>query len=287
MAFPANLTNAIDGVTDVLAAHLNDLEQKVGIDGSLVTTSLDYLLKNSASIDPGHVHTFLHGGITLDKIENLEANSIIGNSTASPATPQALTVSQVKTLLAIAQADVIGLTASSSPSFAALNVSGATNALSFTATAPNGFLGTAQANTYTGFILSNDVPGHSAYFLCGGSTRTGTTLGVNNADATLFYTNHQPFALGTNDNFPVYIGTNATIKVTVLGSGNVGIGTMVPNTAALLQLSSTTKGFLPPVMTTTQKNAISSPPAGLVVYDSTLNKLCVYTGSVWETITSV
>ena len=55
--------------------------------------------------------------------------------------------------------------------------------------------------------------------------------------------------------------------------------------SALLQVNSTTKGFLPPRMTTTQKNAISSPAAGLVVYDTTLAKLCVYT-TAWETITS-
>jgi len=58
------------------------------------------------------------------------------------------------------------------------------------------------------------------------------------------------------------------------------------NTTAKLQIDSTTKGFLPPRMTTTQKNAISSPAAGLVVYDTTLNKLCVFT-TAWETITSV
>ncbi len=38
---------------------------------------------------------------------------------------------------------------------------------------------------------------------------------------------------------------------------------------------------------TTQKNAISSPAEGLIVYDLTLHKLCVYTGSAWETITSL
>lgn len=56
---------------------------------------------------------------------------------------------------------------------------------------------------------------------------------------------------------------------------------------ALLELSSTSKGFLPPRMTTTQKNNISSPATGLMVYDTTLNKVCVYTGSAWETMTSV
>ena len=57
--------------------------------------------------------------------------------------------------------------------------------------------------------------------------------------------------------------------------------------SAQLQIDSTTKGFLPPRMTTTQKNAIATPVAGLIVYDSTLNKLCVRTASAWETITSL
>jgi hypothetical protein len=72
-------------------------------------------------------------------------------------------------------------------------------------------------------------------------------------------------------------------------SGNWAIenGTATSDiTTAILQVNSTTKGFLPPRMTTTQKNAIASPASGLIVYDTTLNKLCVYT-TTWETITSV
>ena len=76
--------------------------------------------------------------------------------------------------------------------------------------------------------------------------------------------------------------------VSVRGStGNMGIGTQTPVTSALLDLTSTTKGFLPPRMTTTQKNAISTPAEGLIIYDLTLHKLCIYTGSAWETITSL
>jgi hypothetical protein len=56
--------------------------------------------------------------------------------------------------------------------------------------------------------------------------------------------------------------------------------------SAILQADSTTQGFLPPRMTTTQKNAITSPANGLVIFDTTLNKLCVYT-TVWETVTSL
>ena len=70
-------------------------------------------------------------------------------------------------------------------------------------------------------------------------------------------------------------------------SGNVGIGTSSPNASAILDAQSTTKGVRMPNMTTTQKNAISSPAAGLMVFDTTLAKLCVYSGSAWQTITSI
>jgi hypothetical protein len=59
-------------------------------------------------------------------------------------------------------------------------------------------------------------------------------------------------------------------------------GNATPNASAHVQMDSTTQGFLPPRMTTTQKNAIASPAAGLVVYDSTTNKLCCYNGSTWN-----
>jgi hypothetical protein len=57
--------------------------------------------------------------------------------------------------------------------------------------------------------------------------------------------------------------------------------------SAVIQADSTTRGVLFPRMTTTQKNAIATPASGLVVYDTTLGKLCVRGAAAWETITSV
>jgi len=71
-----------------------------------------------------------------------------------------------------------------------------------------------------------------------------------------------------------------------ISNKSLGVGSNIVDNSAILHATSTTKGFLPPVMTTAQKNAISSPATGLIVYDTTLNKLCVYTGAAWETITS-
>ena len=54
--------------------------------------------------------------------------------------------------------------------------------------------------------------------------------------------------------------------------------------SALLELKSTWRGFLPPRMTTTQKNAIASPATLLIVWDTDLNKYQYYTGSAWADI---
>lgn len=53
-----------------------------------------------------------------------------------------------------------------------------------------------------------------------------------------------------------------------------------------VSLADTSLFSLLPKITTTQKDAIVSPSEGLIVYDTTLQKLCVYTGAAWETITS-
>lgn len=76
------------------------------------------------------------------------------------------------------------------------------------------------------------------------------------------------------------LGTALNQLVVVSGLGSN------PDASAIVDIQSTTKGFKPPVMTTTQKNAIATPIEGLVVYDATLHKLCVHTDSAWETITS-
>jgi hypothetical protein len=114
-----------------------------------------------------------------------------------------------------------------------------------------------------------------------GSIRSssGGIISTNTSSASdAFYT-----LLSSNIRFYVSAGGYCKTTSNIVTDTN---GTTSLNASAILQADSTTKGFLPPRMTTTQKNAISSPAAGLVVYDTTLNKLCVYT-TAWETITSI
>lgn len=72
--------------------------------------------------------------------------------------------------------------------------------------------------------------------------------------------------------------------VTITTKAQVGVGTATPETSAKLEVSSTTKGFLPPRMSHAQKNAITSPVAGLTVWctDCGLQgEMQVYNGLSW------
>ena len=65
---------------------------------------------------------------------------------------------------------------------------------------------------------------------------------------------------------------------------NVGIGTTTPAASAQLDVSSTSKGFLPPRMTTTDRDAIASPASGLIIYNNTTNSLEIRNSSAWVSL---
>ena len=64
---------------------------------------------------------------------------------------------------------------------------------------------------------------------------------------------------------------------------SVGINTdgSTANTTAILDVSSTTKGFLPPRMTTTERDLIASPATGLVLFNTTTNGLEIKSSTGW------
>lgn len=74
---------------------------------------------------------------------------------------------------------------------------------------------------------------------------------------------------------------NTGASFSVPGRTQVGSSINASN-SAVLQVESTTAGFLPPRMTTTERDAISSPAAGLVIYNTSTNKHQGYNGSTWN-----
>ncbi len=70
-------------------------------------------------------------------------------------------------------------------------------------------------------------------------------------------------------------------------TGSAGIGTTTPNAKSMLDIVSTTKGVLLPRMTNAQKNAILTPPQGLLIYQTDVTKgFYVYNGTAWSAITA-
>jgi len=175
-----------------------------------------------------------------------------------------------------------------------------------------GGTGASQYNVALGWqsLLNNTSGGGNIGI--GPASLLNVTTGVDNIGIGYYAGTSTASNVNANHNQTIFIGlntgwssggtalTNTTIighqvrtdlsNVFMLGKSTqtimIGQGTSV-GSGAILQIDSTTKGFLPPRMTTTQKNAIGTPAQGLMVFDTTLVKLCVYSGTAWETITSL
>ena len=69
-------------------------------------------------------------------------------------------------------------------------------------------------------------------------------------------------------------------------NNKLAIGTNSPNTSAILDVSSTNKGVLVPRMTASQKNAISSPTTGLLIFQTDAQTgFYYYNGGSWISLT--
>lgn len=127
----------------------------------------------------------------------------------------------------------------------------------------------------------NSANGQQILFYDGGTTSTRMGIDFIQSVGTMFYSGYSnPILFAINKDNTTTSVSNAEMKLSSSGRLIVGQGT--GNESAIVECISTTKGFLPPQMTTTEKNAISSPVAGLIVYDTTTNKLCCYNGTTWN-----
>jgi hypothetical protein len=120
-----------------------------------------------------------------------------------------------------------------------------------------------------GAIVSEDTASTGSFIRILADTSNGNLINYRTGTALRFATSNNDFS-----SFAEAARFNS--------SGSFGIGTGASiNASARLQVDSTTQGFLPPRMTTTQKLAIGTPAAGLMVYDTTLNQMSYYNGTTW------
>lgn len=131
---------------------------------------------------------------------------------------------------------------------------------------------TGRASPKEGRVHAEDATGTD---VSGASMRLEVGKGTGAATVSAFYVDTP--AIGST-------GTTAQTLVTRLRAGESGVGinrTTANASGAQLQVDSTTGGVLVPRMTGTQRDAISSPTDGTILYNSTTGKLQVRAGGAW------
>lgn len=153
-------------------------------------------------------------------------------------------------------------------------------------TTPAVALDVVGAITATGTITGNLFAGSGASLTSipeSGITNLVSDLALKAADSLVVHLAGTEIITGVKTfnaaGTAVTISNNASL-------GTLGIGTAAPVASALLEMVSTAKGFLGPRMTTTQRDAISTPATGLLVYNTTTNAYNVYNGTSWVAVGS-
>jgi uncharacterized protein (TIGR02145 family) len=137
---------------------------------------------------------------------------------------------------------------------------------------PDGNVGIGTLYSSHRLMVSNTVSNNVIRLT--GMESFGSGAKLNFGDVDFVYLSED-----VDDNLLIY----ANGRTSIMG-GKVGIGTTTPDNAAALDVSSTLRGFLPPRMSTLQRDAISSPPAGLMIFNTSSNSIEFYTGTEWFNI---
>ena len=228
------------------------------VTGTLATLAGSETLTNKTLTSPTITGTGAIAGIFT--------GNLTGNVTGNAST--AITATNVSGIVPIAN----GGTGATTLTTNNVLLGNGTSALQAVAPGENGNVLTSNGTTWTSAAASLPLSTGVTGTLPVANGGTGTTNGSITGTGAL------TFAAG---------GSNQNISITPSGTGSVGIGTSSPNTTAVLDVTSTTKGFLPPRMSTVERVAINNgrPAEGLVVYDLTLQKLFLFKGLEWVSMT--
>lgn len=142
----------------------------------------------------------------------------------------------------------------------------------------NGSSGSSGVNGSSGSSGTNGSSGSTGRNGSSGSSGNDGTSGSSGANGT-------GMVKGTS-NYIAYFDSPGSVDTSIMfqrGGTTIGVGTTSPSTSSILHLSSTSKGFLPPVMTTSDRDNINSPAEGLMVYVTDVEKgIYVFNGSTWQ-----
>ena len=160
-------------------------------------------------------------------------------------------------------------------------------ALTSTGAFPSFIASSTSASANAGYqSIINNGTGNSASFLAYGNAvgfGLGNNAGFGSSSSIVIFGNSGTSTGGTTTIKLRPGGFETSSDALVAYQNSVSIGTTnIPNSSAVLDVESTTKGFLPPRMTTAQRDLIATPAAGLVIYNTSTNTHQGYNGTTWN-----
>jgi len=115
-----------------------------------------------------------------------------------------------------------------------------------------------------------------------GATYLEFGTGTNYADILAYNRDASAYKTLTLRGSDITFSPSDVEKIRITNDGQLAIGTTTPDASALVQIDSTTQGFLVPRMSEAEINSISSPAEGLMVYNTDQKHMCMYDGSGWK-----
>jgi hypothetical protein len=125
-----------------------------------------------------------------------------------------------------------------------------------------------NAGTSASTISEWSVNGHSSF-----------VIAKNNGDGGV--------EIAQLDNNYIYFINNGINVMSIDTNQNVIVNGTTAEASAQLEVKSTTKGFLPPRMDDTERDNISSPAEGLMIYNTTQRTINFYDGTTWQRVAVV
>ena len=110
---------------------------------------------------------------------------------------------------------------------------------------------------------------------------SGIVSGINFAQTMTAVADYRAINIADNHANAKGIYQSGTSTTNIFAGGTTFGATSAPAATAAIDVTSTTKGILFSRMTTTQRDAMSSPPDGLVIFNTTTTKLQVRAGGAW------
>ena len=148
---------------------------------------------------------------------------------------------------------------------------------------PSGAVGIGTDNPSTKLEVVGDAKVNGDVTIPDDGLGALTLTGSWGTASVVWWSGANPLSFRSNKGYSIQ-DENGTPRLTIDTSGSVGIGTNAPAATALLDITSTTKGLLPPRMTTAERDAIATPATGLTIYNATTNMMNVYNGTAWVAV---